>query len=160
MKSGSSRRWPAVIVRAAARVLLLDDRDRVLLLCFADPATGALLWVTPGGALEAGETHEQAALRELAEETGLRDIPLGPSVGDHEHRFTWNGQAYQQSDRFYVARVDGVPDLTAPGLETGEVLVKAAWLELAELAKLDAVSPRDVVARAADAVARWPRAAS
>jgi 8-oxo-dGTP pyrophosphatase MutT (NUDIX family) len=132
----------------------------VLLLCFADPVTGSRLWVTPGGAVEPGESHEEAAVRELAEETGLRGVKLGPCVGEHEHSFTWNGQAYQQTDRFYVAWVDGDPELSAPGLESGEVLVKAAWLEPAELAELDAVSPRDIAARVADAVARWPRDAS
>jgi 8-oxo-dGTP pyrophosphatase MutT (NUDIX family) len=151
---------PPIIVRDAARVLLFDPRGRVLLLCFADPVTGSRLWVTPGGAVEPGETHEEAAVRELAEETGLLGVQMGPCVGELEHSFTWNGQAYRQADRFYVARVEGAPDLSAPGLEIGEVLVRAAWLEPAELAELDAVSPRDIAGRVADAVARWPRAVS
>jgi ADP-ribose pyrophosphatase len=36
------------------------------------PAVGEELWEIPAGTLEPGETTEQAALRELAEETGYR----------------------------------------------------------------------------------------
>lgn len=116
--------------------------------------------MTPGGALEADETHEQAALRELAEETGLRDVPLGPCIGEYQHRFRWNGQAYEQTDRFYAARIGVVPTLSTPGLEAGEVLIAARWWSEGDLAGLaEGVSPPDLVARLRLAAVRVPREA-
>lgn len=50
-----------VVVRREGR-LLLGRREKA-----GEPAS----WALPGGTLEAGESFEQAALRELAEETGL-----------------------------------------------------------------------------------------
>ncbi|MET7815798.1 NUDIX domain-containing protein [Streptomyces sp. NPDC005395] len=57
----------------AAGVLLFDDRDRVLLV---DP-TYKPGWEFPGGVVEPGEAPARAAMREVAEETGLhlRDVP-------------------------------------------------------------------------------------
>jgi mutator protein MutT len=61
----------------AVGVLLLDG-DRVLLVQRArPPAVGR--WTVPGGKVELGETLEEAALRELDEETGMR-ATLGPIV--------------------------------------------------------------------------------
>ncbi|NEE37574.1 NUDIX domain-containing protein, partial [Streptomyces sp. SID7982] len=67
--------------RKVARVVLLDPDDRVLLLHGHEPDDPAdTWWFTPGGGLEGGETREQAARRELAEETGITDIELGPPL--------------------------------------------------------------------------------
>ncbi|MBO0838994.1 MAG: NUDIX domain-containing protein, partial [Actinobacteria bacterium] len=68
------------VERPAARVLLVDPADRVLLIRFVDGETGYEWWATPGGGLLDQEGHEEAALREVFEETGLRDLSLGPCV--------------------------------------------------------------------------------
>jgi 8-oxo-dGTP pyrophosphatase MutT (NUDIX family) len=128
------------------------------LLRFRDPRSGATLWITPGGALDPDEAYEGAALRELEEETGLRDVTLGPCVGRYEHRFQWNGQDYEQTDHFFAARIAHVPALTAPGLGPGEVLVATGWWHEAELGELDAaVSPPDLAVWLRLAVGAAPR---
>ncbi|CAO0828603.1 hypothetical protein SMICM17S_05170 [Streptomyces microflavus] len=59
--------------------MLLDPEDRILLLHGHEPDDPADdWWFTPGGGVEGDETREQAALRELAEETGITEVELGP----------------------------------------------------------------------------------
>ncbi|MBC7679310.1 MAG: NUDIX domain-containing protein, partial [Pseudorhodobacter sp.] len=65
---------PVPVARTAARVLLLDGRDRVLLFRGGDPhlPERGTWWFTPGGGLDPGEQTVDGAVRELFEETGLR----------------------------------------------------------------------------------------
>ena len=56
----------AVVHDAAGRLLLIRRGH----------APSAGLWSVPGGRMEAGETQEQAVVRELAEETGLAVRPV------------------------------------------------------------------------------------
>ncbi|MFF0864348.1 NUDIX hydrolase [Nonomuraea sp. NPDC003560] len=58
--------------------VLLTDLDGRVLLGERVKAGEPLSWCLPGGAVEPGETFEAAAVRELAEETGIRDA--GPPV--------------------------------------------------------------------------------
>jgi 8-oxo-dGTP pyrophosphatase MutT (NUDIX family) len=90
--------------RPVARVLLIDNRDRVLL--FDSQLAYTRVWLTPGGALNPEETGEQGALRELWEETGLSDVPLSLCVWTTQFRFRYEGITYDQSERYYVARVE------------------------------------------------------
>ena len=63
---------PADAVIQKARVLLLDQDGRALLLLTrADVSRNPTRWFTPGGHLEAGESSPVGAARELFEETGL-----------------------------------------------------------------------------------------
>jgi 8-oxo-dGTP pyrophosphatase MutT (NUDIX family) len=75
---------PAHPERRTSRLIVLDPADRLLLIQYeaasASPGAPAAFWYTPGGGIDPGETPEEAALRELDEEVGIRGVPLGPCV--------------------------------------------------------------------------------
>jgi len=108
----------APLRRTAARVLLLDDADRVLLLSGTDPQVDSRWWITPGGGVETGEELADAALRELVEETGLRvaDNRLIGPIWHREAEFTFTGIDYVQTEYYFVARA---PHLTGPPAAAG-----------------------------------------
>ncbi len=97
----------APIVRTAARVILLDPADRVLLLGARDPADGRLVWFVPGGGVEPGESLTEAATRELAEEVPLAGVlSLRGPVWHRHHDFSWNGKLISQTEWYFVGRLE------------------------------------------------------
>lgn len=122
-----------VIEREAARVLLVDGRDRVLLFLGCDPAQpdAGRWWFTPGGGLEPGESARAGAVREVFEETGLRlteDDLAGP-VHSETAEFSLGGDRYRQTGEFFLARVDAHDVDTAgfSALEQSFVLDHRWW---------------------------------
>ncbi|MBI2935698.1 MAG: NUDIX domain-containing protein [Chloroflexi bacterium] len=124
------------ILRPSARVLLLDGQGRILLWRIADPADDVpSLWVTPGGALKPGESYEQAALRELWEETGLAGVALGPWVWRRRHVWRHGDRWYDSLERFFLVRAPAFP-VAAPGLTPLErrVMKEHRWWSWEEVA--------------------------
>jgi 8-oxo-dGTP pyrophosphatase MutT (NUDIX family) len=135
------------IYRPAARILLLDPRDRLLLLR-TNLRPDRPLWITPGGGVEDGETPEQAAVRELREETGIT-APLGPCVWLRRHVFDFNGITLDEDERFYVVRLDTETITTDEHLLEHELefIHEYRWWTAAEVAaSTDWFAPRRLAA--------------
>jgi len=123
------------IPRPASRLVVLDARDRILLFHIDAPFIPRPIWLTPGGGVEPGESHEDAAIRELWEETGLRDVPLGPCVWRRQHTFEWNGRMIEARERFYVVRVEA-HEVTEQNVDPYErdFLGETRWWSVEEMA--------------------------
>jgi ADP-ribose pyrophosphatase YjhB (NUDIX family) len=99
--------------RRSSRLILLDEANRVLLFKIEDntvswpkgPFPTGAAWITPGGGVEEGETDEDAARRELWEETGINGIELGPVVGICETEFEWAGELIRAYDCLFLTRL-------------------------------------------------------
>jgi 8-oxo-dGTP pyrophosphatase MutT (NUDIX family) len=98
-----------VLRRSSSRLLVLDPDDHVLLFRF-EHKKGALMgqtfWATPGGGLAEGETFEQAAVRELFEETGFVAETAGPQIAQRLATFTLpTGDLVEADERYFIVRV-------------------------------------------------------
>ena len=125
-------------IRAAARAVLLDPDDRILLVRFEFPAR--TVWATPGGGIEPGETAEDAIRRELQEEAGLTAFELGPVVWTRLHIIPFiGGQWDGQREQYHLVRAPAFepqPRLTWEQLER-EYVFGIRWWTIEELEEAD-----------------------
>ena len=99
----------AIRQRESSRLVVLNNRDEILLFCHQDPPTRQYpqrYWVTPGGGVEPGENWEQAAIRELWEETGISGVTLGPWIWSREKLDAFPGPVFLSVERYFLVRVD------------------------------------------------------
>jgi ADP-ribose pyrophosphatase YjhB (NUDIX family) len=82
-------------------------------------------WMLPGGEVEDGESHAEALVRELAEETGL-DVEPGPLRAVVENRYVSGEAVAGFHFALYEATADGRPVTDDPGL-TGEEIEAVDW---------------------------------
>lgn len=86
--------------------VVFDEHGRVLLQLRGDRE--GKVWGFPGGAMELGESAEQAAVREVREETGL-DVAVTDLLGvytGYEDRYL-NGDVAQTIAIVFRARIEG-----------------------------------------------------
>jgi ADP-ribose pyrophosphatase YjhB (NUDIX family) len=102
-------------IRQAGRVIVLDPDGRVLLMAYDGGLPVGRHWATPGGGVDPGESFAEAAARELTEETGWTDVPLGEQVYENEFIVDYGDHAVHHHQCFFLARV------AIPGREVADV---------------------------------------
>lgn len=151
----SSRRDDAPVVRPTVRVLLVDDEGRTLLFRGVDE-DGHEFWFPPGGGIEAGESVERAARRELLEETGRDDAELGPHLWDRRHVFRGlDGIRWDLREVWLLGRTAAY-DIDLEGWTDVErdFIREHRWWSVEEMgASDDLMTPRDLADRLAEILA-------
>jgi 8-oxo-dGTP pyrophosphatase MutT (NUDIX family) len=138
-------------VRQAARTVVLDRSGAILLVQYGDgrPGHPAHYWATPGGAVEPGETHRNAARRELLEETGL-DAEVGRELWSRRVLLDLPAGMTEQHETYFLVRVSEVTPIVRN--TSTEAIVEHRWWSLSELrTTTDVVFPDGLLASLAEA---------
>ena len=120
-------------VHRSARLVIVDGRGRLLLFRYHDERR-APFWSTAGGRLIDGESYEDAAARELAEETGFR-AAIGPALRERDEVYSVaRGGPARWIERYFLVRADGGDPRTDGWTDEERATIRAhRWWSLDEM---------------------------
>ena len=114
----------------AVGALVLKDQKVLLVKRSQPPSEG--LWALPGGKIHLGETLQQAAKREILEETGIAIIS-----GEPVYSFDTIQTDKQGNVRFHYVIVDLLAKHKSGELEAGDDASEAGWFSLEDLEEIE-----------------------
>lgn len=140
MKSRSEHSAGGVVVRTqggVVEVVMASRRTR----------RGDLAWGLPKGLVEGGERSEDAAVREVQEETGLV-AEIRSTLGEISYFFVWDGERVRKRVEFFLMDAVG-GDISNHDFEMEDV----EWVPLAQAVHIASYrSEQEVLCRAAEAL--------
>lgn len=104
-------------------------------------------WGLPKGHIEGGETTEQAAVREVEEETGLRDVRIVGQLQTIDWYFRDRSKLVHKFCHFFL--IESLAGEAVPQLDEG--ITQCVWLPLPEaIEQVSYANARDVIRSAGD----------
>ena len=124
------------LVRKTSRVLLIDATGRTLLFRSLSETTGESFWYPPGGGVEGGEDYEEAARREIFEETGIAELVNLTTFGSRRSSFIFNKVPTIFEEIWFYATVP-TQDIDVTGFTEFEKsnVIESKWWTLEEMLK-------------------------
>ncbi len=109
----------------AAGGIVSNEKDEILLIYRLEK------WDFPKGKVEEGEEYEEAAVREVEEETGLQGITLEQTLPSTFHTYELRGEPILKETHWYAMRADS----QALTPQTVEDITQAVWVPKCEVAE-------------------------
>jgi 8-oxo-dGTP pyrophosphatase MutT (NUDIX family) len=119
---------------SAGAVLVRRLNDRWMMAAIRPAGRPAGVWALPKGQIDAGERAEETALREVAEETGVRGRSLG-KLGDVRYWFNWQGERVFKVVSFFLVRYERGRLGDIPPEHSHEI-AETRWLPLDDASQL------------------------
>ncbi len=129
-----------VSLNAAGGLVLTPKRNRILMI-----RRGGV-WDLPKGKIEEGENTEEAALREVAEETGCKELKLIRPFRITNHVFLRNQNRYLKTTQWYVMEAPWEQSFLP---QTEENIEKVSWVPIYTALRLFPIHPliKDLIFR-------------
>lgn len=137
---------PTLEVSAGGLVIRTVDGQAAAALIGRAGRAGRLRWSMPKGHVESGESLEQTAVREVAEETGITGRVVAP-LGSFRYTFVSDGKSISKRVHHFLLRAES-GELSDDDIEVTEV----AWVPVAELTRVLAYPAERRIARRAAAM--------
>jgi 8-oxo-dGTP pyrophosphatase MutT (NUDIX family) len=146
-------------VRLAARAVVLDPDNRILLVHWVNQDHDVDVWLTPGGGVDEGEDRDDALRRELREEAGLDHFVAGPVIWTRSHAFPWYGRTIEQRETFVLVRTSRFEPRPDPAALAEEGVREVRWWTVDEIeASGETFAPRRLAAVLRDLIRNGPPA--